>query len=887
MAKKKAPAQAPAAAAPAPTESAQAAAPRIRSGLLPIMLPVLAGSATVVLAVGLLLFMLVIQGGSQRQLAIIGTSAAQQFLGHLVQQARTFDALAGALAKDASLLAALQDGTPDVISARTAALRQQLPAATNVQLYSRGDAKKDARTEPPVSFAQLDMVARAEKDDSALPEIHLHDKKEYLTVAKAVREGDHIVGTLLVSFDFAQIQPLMPQLDGKLGFVEVIQTFSNKPTVLYTSGDEAHKQGEGYLAQSDIQHFSARFYPAAAVDAIGASSGLLWTLIGVAAVIVAGLGLTSHLLLNRALQANATALAAHFQALIGRDKPSRKFTLGIFASLSQTMERLFLDYDARARHATQKAKDTASKAAAHMPDFEPSRGATSLNDLDLDIHADDHDLLSTAAEIDDNPLLMEEDTPDSLDLDMVEMAEPQGVRIQVKVSPQIFRAYDIRGIVGDTLDHDVAHAIGMSVGSEARDKGQAAVIVARDGRHSSQDLCQALAGGIMATGVNVIDIGLVPTPILYYATKTLLTRSGVMVTGSHNPPEYNGFKIVINDETLAQDRIQGLKKRIDDGKLHKGKGTYERQDVSTDYISRINNDVVLAKPMRIVVDAGNGVAGPLGVKLLDGLGCSVTPLYAEIDGSFPNHHPDPSNPENLEDLIETVQRVGADLGIAFDGDGDRIGVVTPSGKIIWPDRLLMLCAKDLLSRNPGADILYDVKCTRDVAELVSGLGGRAIMCATGHSLMKAKMKETGAVVGGELSGHIFFNDRWYGFDDALYSASRVLEILSMEPYGADEVFAEFPEKVSTPELHIKVSEAAKFNIIKKLEEQGKFPGGNLVKIDGLRVDFPDSWGLVRASNTTPVLVARFEADTDAALEQVKTIFRDQLKAVEPGLNIPF
>ena len=888
MAKKKAPDQAPAAnTAPAPADTTAAdtgSAPNIRSGVLPIMLPVLAGSVVVVLITGLLLFMLVIQSGSQRQMTILGTNAAQQFLGYLVQQARTFDALTAALTRDSAVVAALQDGTPEVIAARIASLKQQLPAATNVQLYTRGSAKKDVRTQPPISFPQLDMIARAEKDDSALPEIHLQEQNKYLTVVKAVRDDNRIIGTLLVSLDFSQIQPLMPQLTGKLGFVEVIQTFSQKPTVLYTSGDAAHKQGEGYPAQSDIMHFSARFYPATAVDAIGASSGLLWTLVGIAAALVAGLGFTSHFLLNRALQTNATALAAHFQALASRDKPVRKFTLGIFSSLSQTIERMFLDYDARVRSATQKAQATAGKAKS-LPDFEPSR--SKLDDLDLDIHEDDNDLLSTAGERDNNPLLMEDESPDSLALDMVDMAAPQNVRIDVKVSPQIFRAYDIRGIVGDTIDHDVAVAIGMAVGSEARDKSQSAVILARDGRNSSQDLAQAVAEGIMASGVNVIDIGMVPTPVLYYATKTLVTRSGIMVTGSHNPPEYNGFKIVINDETLALDRIQTLKKRIDEGKLHKGKGTYDRQDISADYMGRINNDVVLAKPMRVVLDSGNGVAGPLAMKLLDGLGCAVTPLYIDIDGNFPNHHPDPSNPDNLEDLIDNVQRSGADLGIALDGDGDRIGIVTPSGKIIWPDRLLMLCAKDLLSRNPGADILYDVKCTRDVAELVSGLGGRAIMCATGHSLMKAKMKETGAVVGGELSGHIFFNDRWYGFDDALYTAARVLEILSMEPFGADEVFAEFPEKVNTPELHIKVSDSSKFNIMKKLEEQGKFPGGNLVKLDGLRVDFPDSWGLVRASNTTPVLVARFEADTDAALEQVKTIFRDQLKAVEPGLNIPF
>ena len=892
MAKKKAPsAEKPEKKQPKASASPEAApATSIKSGLINPLLPAIAGSAVIVVLSGLLLFMLLLQPGSRHQMQIIGDNGAREYLADLEQQALTFDSLVGALAKNADIANLLTSGDTAAIQARADSLKQLFPAATLVRLYPTGSATKDASTEPPISFAQLDMVARAEREQSVKPEIHFHEKRKFLTVVKPVTGPRGIAGTLLVSFDFAQIQPLLPKLPADQGYVEILQTYSDKPILVYDSGNAGDKQGEGYKAQGTIKHFSAVYYPAPSADLFHAGTGLLWGIIGAAALLVAGLGLLSYLLLNKALQANATALAAHFQALTSRDKTDKTFTLGIFASLSQTLFRLFHDYDAKVRHAAITNKEKTAKPEKQeeaLPDFDPSFRTDDV--LDVDIHEDDHDLLSTAAEVDDdNPLDIADDNPDALDLDMVDMAEPEtSVRIDVKVSPQIFRAYDIRGIVGENLDKDVAHAIGMAIGSEARDKGESSMLLARDGRHSSPDLAQSLAEGIMASGVNVIDIGMVPTPVLYYATKTLHSRSGVMVTGSHNPAEYNGFKIVIADETLALTRIQALHKRLEEGKLHHGHGTYERQEINDQYIERINSDVVLAKPMRIVLDAGNGVAGPLASQLLDGLGCSVTPLYTDIDGNFPNHHPDPSHPENLEDLIDNVQRTGADLGIALDGDGDRIGVVTPSGKIIWPDHLLMLCAKDLLSRNPGADILYDVKCSRDVAELVSSLGGRAIMCPTGHSLMKAKMKDTGAVVGGELSGHIFFNDRWYGFDDALYAAARILEILSMEPFDADEVFAEFPEKASTPELHIKVSEANKFNIIKKLEEQGKFPGGNLVKIDGVRVDFPDSWGLIRASNTTPVLVARFEADTEAALENVKTVFREQLNAVEPGLSIPF
>ena len=467
------------------------------------------------------------------------------------------------------------------------------------------------------------------------------------------------------------------------------------------------------------------------------------------------------------------------------------------------------------------------------------------------------------------------------------MADAKQLQINTVVAAEIFRAYDIRGIVGQSLSPDVAFALGAAIGSEAKDQGQNAVIIGRDGRHSSPELAQSLAQGIQATGMDVIDVGMVPTPVLYYATKILQSQSGVMVTGSHNPPDYNGFKIVIADQTLAQERIQQLRQRIENNQLHAGEGQYQSMDIGQDYINRILGDIQIKRPLKVVMDSGNGVAGPLASQLLEGLGCHLTPLFTGVDGDFPNHHPDPSNPENLKDLVNMVAEQRADLGLAFDGDGDRLGVVTRSGKVIWPDRMLMLYAKDILNREPGATILHDVKCSGDVALQVQAMGGNPIMCATGHSLVKAQMKQTGAAIGGELSGHIFFKERWYGFDDALYSAARLLEILSQGERPPEQVFADFPEKVSTPELHVKVREDNKFEIIKNLQSQGQFPGGKLVNVDGVRVDFPNSWGLLRASNTTPVLVARFEGDTEADLDDVKLQFRQQLLAVEPTLDIPF
>ena len=451
----------------------------------------------------------------------------------------------------------------------------------------------------------------------------------------------------------------------------------------------------------------------------------------------------------------------------------------------------------------------------------------------------------------------------------------------------IFRAYDIRGIVGDTLTVDTAYWIGRAVGSESIAKGEPSVVVGRDGRLSGPEMVQALTQGLTDCGCQVIDLGMVPTPVLYFATHVLEATSGVMVTGSHNPPDYNGFKIVIAGETLANERVTALHTRIINDDLNSGTGSVENVEMLQQYLEHIRDDIALAKPMRVVVDCGNGVGGVIGPQLLEALGCTVIPLYCDVDGTFPNHHPDPGKPENLQELIARVKSEDADLGIAFDGDADRLGVVTNSGRIIYPDHLMMLFAKDVVSRNPGADIIFDVKCTRRLSSLISGYGGRPIMWKTGHSLVKAKMKETGALLAGEMSGHIFFKERWFGFDDGIYSAARLLEILSLDTRNADAVFSAFKVNLSTPEINIEVTEDSKFEIIERLKNDAQWGDASLTLIDGIRADFPKSWGLVRASNTTPMLVLRFEGETADDLEQIKTLFRQQLLAIVPDLDIPF
>ncbi len=453
------------------------------------------------------------------------------------------------------------------------------------------------------------------------------------------------------------------------------------------------------------------------------------------------------------------------------------------------------------------------------------------------------------------------------------------------IPESIFRAYDIRGVVGESLTPAVVYHIGRAIGSEAAAVGQSHVIVGMDGRISGPTMSDALIRGLKESGRNVLDIGMVPTPVLYYATHILESQTGVIVTGSHNPKDYNGFKIVIDGKTLSGDDIQRLLTRIKNQDYAQGMGGSQKVSVSSDYLERITSDITLAKPLKVVVDAGNGVAGKLAPKLTSALGCDVTKLFCEIDGTFPNHHPDPGKPENLKDLIAKVNEVGADIGLAFDGDGDRVGVVTPKGKIIYPDRLLMLFALDVIKRNPGAKIIYDVKCTRLLQPMLEKVGGKPTMWKTGHSLIKAKMKETGAALAGEMSGHIFFKERWYGFDDGLYGAARLLEILAADGRDADTIFDEIPEDISTPEINIKVTDEGKFDIISKLQAID-YPGGNVSTIDGVRVDYPDGWGLVRASNTTPMLVLRFEAESQAALDRIREQFQANLHSVSAELTIP-
>lgn len=460
----------------------------------------------------------------------------------------------------------------------------------------------------------------------------------------------------------------------------------------------------------------------------------------------------------------------------------------------------------------------------------------------------------------------------------------------VALSKTIFKAYDIRGVIDSTLDAGVARSIGQAFGQAALARGERAVVIGRDGRLSGPELAASLAEGLQAAGVDVIDLGMVATPMVYFATNVLEgTRSGIMVTGSHNPPDYNGFKMVLAGEAIYGEAITALYDSIQahDGGSAAEKGGYRTHDIRAAYLERIIGDVRISRPIKIAVDCGNGVAGAFAGDLYRGMGCEVMELFCEVDGHFPNHHPDPAHPENLQDLIRALQTSDAEIGLAFDGDGDRLGIVTKDGHIIYPDRQMMLFAADVLSRNPGAEILYDVKCTRHLAPYIEQHGGRPLMYKTGHSLVKAKLKETGSPLGGEMSGHIFFKDRWYGFDDGLYSGARMLELLTKTD-DPSALLNALPMALSTPELHLHLNEGENVALIDKLRMDAAFPTSEKINdIDGLRVEYPDGFGLARSSNTTPVVVLRFEGENPEALARIQDEFRSVILAAKPDAKLPF
>ena len=759
-------------------------------------------------------------------------------------------------------------------------LTAYFPHATEAYLIPQGAADAGVATPASLSFAALDLVRRAETGTPQPPEAFLRDEHWFVQKALAVRDSQtqEILGSLLVVFEQKLLTDALAAVQAP-GGLTLLQQVSNLNRPIAQQG--AGSDEESLEVPTGVPNWSLRYQAAPGTQTeINESSA--WLALAVAALILLTTVSLAFVVLMRWLRQDVMALSAYAQSLMLGERPAEPAQrLNVGQPLVTAMAHYLGKPVKRGQPTVAQALNSSAgvpEVASEQPDL--SAPLFQSNDaLDISLLDSDEDLLGlgssatpTAPSAATSPAIAESVAASGSDS---------------RIPAEIFRAYDIRGIVGSTLTEETVYLIGRGLGSEAGERGFRSLCVGYDGRESSPALAAALSRGIQEAGIDVIHIGMVPTPVLYFATHHLGTGSGVMVTGSHNPAKYNGLKMMLGGETVAQDDFQALHRRIREGHFLNGQGQASEVDVRRDYLETIVGDIAVATPLKVVVDAGNGVAGELGPLLLQELGCEVVPIYCDIDGRFPNHHPDPGKPENLRDLIARVQAEGADLGIAFDGDGDRIGVVTNTGKIIWPDRLLMLFAKDVVSRNPGADVIFDVKCTRRLNAVISGYGGRPVMWKTGHSLIKAKMRETGALLAGEMSGHIFFKERWYGFDDGLYSAARLLEILGIDDRNCDEIFAALPEDLSTPELNVEVTEDSKFKIMERLARSGKFGDGNLSTIDGIRVDYAHGWGLCRASNTTPALVLRFEAETPEALAQIQDTFREQLLAVDDSLALPF
>lgn len=731
------------------------------------------------------------------------------------------------LARNPEFVRVLEEKDSDSFAALSKAFSSQFENLVEFRLFIAGETDVDASGIVPIRFAELDLIRRSESREPHLPEAaQINDKWLVHFVSPAISDGSQaVLGTLMLTLNTDALSKTFSSFEKDLGEIVLQQKFSASAAQKMLSQGANDNRNPSHEKKIPDSNWSIKFTPSEHLLERTKEPHTLWLLVTAGCV------------------ALSLALAWMLSRVLARVE-------------KQSEEQLAPTLASTATAATTEA-------------IAPSTLYQKQDILDIPVFDEDEDILG---------LSNTSKKKQAIDISANDQEVPSA----------IFRSYDIRGIVGSELTPALAEKIGQAVGSEALDQGEQHLLIAQDARIHSQELTRALIKGVLSSGCHVINLGTVPTPVMYFATYHFNNvRSGIMVTASHNPKEYNGFKIVINNNTLADEAVMKLRTRIVTRRLHQGQGQESSQEIIPQYIERIFSDVALASNLSIVIDAGNAVTGIVAPQLFEELGCHVTQLFCDLDGNFPNHEPDPTQEKNLQALIAKVKEVDADIGVAFDGDGDRLVVVTPKGQIIWPDRLLMLFAKDVLARNPGADVLFDVKCSRQLNQVISSYGGRPIMWKTGHSPMKAKMIETGAIIGGEYSGHIFIKDRWYGFDDGIYAMARLLEIITLRDQNIDDIFASFPQLITTAEIKIAVADEDKFALMTKLAEQGDFQNGNIVTIDGIRVDYSKGWGLVRASNTSPALTLRFEAESEEALEAIKKIFKRELLKIDSNLALTF
>jgi phosphomannomutase/phosphoglucomutase len=748
----------------------------------------------------------------------------------------------------ADLFSALDE---DGLGGEQARLTRLIPDALQVRLLSAGLNEPDTSETPNMGYASLLLLRKAEKSNAVVPaELHqFGTPHQHIAIASSVlpSNGGSVSGVVHAAYSIDMLKKIFSGIDALPGRIEVQQTLSGTDQlVIIGKGD---KPSAGVKPDGLIRVNGSIWQ-----IAYWGGTGTQFDLMGSLQLMVPGLLLfllialimfrLSQQMMKALKQDQQTILSLVEALVVGRPPKGQPAQLGDLQSTLEVME-----------HQIREFRTAQAEKGRIKRDL-----TTSDSELGIDI-----------SEVAAKPVV---DTPLTS-------------AVNIDIPAEIYRAYDIRGVIGETITEEIVTQLGQGIGSEIFEKGYQKIVVARDTRNSSEALQSALIQGLQASGRDVIDIGMVPTPLLYYAVHELNAECGVVVTGSHNPPQYNGLKLVVGGDAPTQDEIQDLRRLIDAGQLLQGEGSFDSQEIIDHYIERVISDTRLGQPLKVVVDCGNGAASVVAPELYRQLGCEVVELYCTPDGDFPNHHPNPGDPKTMRDLQQAVVEHQAALGIAFDGDADRIGIVDSSGKLIWPDRLLMYLAIDILTREPGGDIIYDVKCSRHLANVVLSNGGRPLMWKSGHSMLKAKMKETHALLAGEFSGHILFAERWYGFDDGIYAGARLLEILSLDYRTSAEVFAELPESLTTPEYTLEMEEGRAKEVMAEIEKLPDFPGARIVKIDGLRAEFEQGWGLVRASNTVPALLFRFEANSEADLQHLQSLFRDMLGQIDPSLQSPF
>lgn len=820
-----------------------------------LLLPIFLILVAMAVSSYVLIATLVAPANSQHQEALIN-SIAQQHEAYFNSVLGEHDRLLAQIAANQSVIDLITQNDLDELAVTERLIASQVPYGLTAHIFGVRSAREDPDISPPLSFAALDMIRRAEQGQSLSMEAHQHDDQAYLQSVKAVRnKSGRLIGTVAVTQGMEYLHNQLSGMDGGAGNLKIQQQFEGGDVQTLAAYGEQNDNRVISL-RSDNPNWTLTFQPADEIaNAKILMTDLMWTVFGLLTVacilpiILAGFRLQS------ALRQDANNFARAMQALLTKQRTTAvEFEFAIFSSLMKTLNRM------RMGKAVQVAADDkmGSVLASVMSKPSLSDGSTPFNVAVMDS-----------------------------DADLLDMSQDSAQDSYRDVDERLFTQSDIYGIAGQSLTAETAALIGMAIGSEAHDRGENTLIVGRDGRLSSPELTAALIKGITATGRDVIDIGMVPTPVSYFASEYLKVASGVMVTASEQPVNHNGFKIRLGGNSLSAEEVRGLYYRIENQNFLTGKGKTNSQNVTSAYLTKIKSHIRVERALKVVIDCGNGVAGNLAPQLIKALGCHVLPLSCEVDGNFPNHRPDPAAPENLRDLIRTVSETRADLGIAFDGDGDRLSIITNSGTLVYTDRLLMLLAKPILQSSPGATVVFDVKSSRRLKNLVIGFGGKAIMCPTGHYAVQRKMKETNAALAAEMSGYLFYRDRWFGFDDALYGAVRLIEVLASQAESLDTLINELPVDISTPELVIATSDDRKHRVIEALKRNGQFSGGQVTDIDGVRVDFQDGWGLVRASDRLPKLLCYFEAESKSSLVRIQNLFKQQLAGVDNQLQIPF